>query len=241
MRERSILFSAPMVRAILDGRKTVTRRLLTPQPIGITDGFTATWTGPGDVLQRQLENAGRNCPYGQPGDRLWVRETFALEHCVEHDQEPPFNDGRPVRLADDSGPRWMQPHYKATDPEPELCCENQRCRQCSENDYGPHWRPSIHMPRWASRITLEVTGVRVERLQDITDDQARAEGADENILPLIKVPANSPMAGRPAVYRDHRDIFSALWESINGAGSWDAAPWVWAVEFKRIDEAVSRG
>lgn len=246
MRELPILFSAPMVRAILDGRKTVTRRVVKPQPTLETTSWQRDHGGSGKwMAQGPAPATGGTrqtmpwspCPYGQPGDRLWVRETFALEHAVEHDQEPPFADGRPVRRRDEPGEaRWVQPHYRATDPTPELSYEFGCSNKCPENEPHVHWKPSIHMPRWASRITLEVTGVRVERLQDITEDQARAEGADENVLPLIKVQASSPMAARPAVYRDHRDIFSALWESINGAGSWDANPWVWLVEFNRIEQ-----
>ena len=231
-----------MVRAILEGRKTQTRRVVKPGPYmqEIAGTFGARLLcfpdrrrkGTGLVWPNAREMILAQCPYGQPGDRLWVRETFALEHCVEHDQEPPFNDGRPVRLPGDSGPRWVQAHYRATDPEPELCCESPRCRQCSEQDYGPHWRPSIHMPRWASRITLEVTGVRVERLHDITEEQARAGGA---------IPAK-PLDHRSGKPRDdvqfecpHVVGFASLWNEINGADSWAANAWVWVVEFKRLE------
>ncbi len=188
MKERPILFSAPMVRAILAGTKTQTRRVVgglhpdchSVRPFGIDFKFY-------DPFGR-LTQATR-CPYGQPGDRLWVREAWAVPHRYDH--LGPSNI--PVL--------GVRTHYAAT-----------------EERGGLRWRPSIHMCRWASRITLEVTGVRVERLQDISEADAAAEGIPHS---EVSPPDMDTFA------------FRHLWESINGPGSWDANPWVWVVEFKR--------
>jgi len=137
----------------------------------------------------------------QPGDRLWVRETFALQQNVE-DDEPPFNDGRPVKRfdnEDESG--WLQPHYRATDPQPELTCpENPRHNCGSEDICASPWQPSIHMPRWASRLTLEIVSVKVERVQEISEEDAQAEGVI--------------VSGQTSL--THRLAFISLWDSING-------------------------
>ena len=191
MGERPILFSAPMVRAILDGRKTQTRRVV--KLLGADCIEERAWET--HFLQSPWPWSPQAdewlaCPYGAPGDRLWVRETWA-----PHDTK---------KLA----------FYRADHPE------------WTTGDGGDvdRWRPSIHMPRWASRITLEVTGVRVERLNNISDADARAEGC----------PFDEPPAGKPWAW------FRKLWMDINGADSWAANPWVWVVSFKRVEE-VSRG
>jgi len=156
------------------------------------------------------------CPYGKPGDRLWVRETFQITsnyHADCRDQKPPFDDGRPIfRDNDPAYPYWEQCHYAATDRCPELI-------SVQTDEIEQRWRPSIHMPRWASRITLEVVSVRVERLQDISEADAAAEGM-----------TCDPFEG-PTYY----DEFAKLWRTINGPGSWAANPWVWVVEFKRVE------
>jgi hypothetical protein len=145
------------------------------------------------------------CPYGKLGDRLWVRETWSAPHRYDH--LGPSNI--PVQ--------GVSIHYAAT-----------------EERGGLRWRPSIHMPRWASRITLEITGVRVERLQDISEADAIAEGIENN---RALDPAGSCHWRHYA--REHTGIscpigsYQTLWESINGADSWNANPWVWVVEFKR--------
>ncbi len=203
--ERPIIFSGTDVRAILDGRKTQTRRIVKPQPpathqfsgwcIATTrrkDEGGAVWRAGEDGV-RLIDPHRANCPYGQPGDRLWVRETWA-----EHPDFP--------------GCRYAI--YRA-DPE----CEYDTDR----------WRPSIHMPRWASRITLEVTEVRAERLQDISEGDAMAEGAPLELAPIDYV--------RLGAVASRRGGFIRMWEQINGAGSWDANPWVWCVEFKKIEES----
>ncbi|NID06604.1 ASCH domain-containing protein [Luteibacter jiangsuensis] len=226
MRELPILFSAPMVHAILEGRKTVTRRVVKPTYQSIEerdDGSLWPWR---EDLNRATDY-WYPCPYGAPGDRLWVRETFALEHDVEGG-EPPHADGRPVRRRPDDDvdgllPLWTQAHYRATDPAPDLCCDRPSCAQCRDHDTGPHWRPAIHMPRWASRITLEVTAVRVERLQGITAEQAIAEG-------MV-----SHLREHDAVV-DLRQQFADLWDGLAKPGTtWADNPWVWCIEFRLVE------
>jgi len=183
--ERPILFSSPMVKAILEGRKTQTRRALRDQqPV---DFGSAKYGA--HLVRRDVHDHGKlvghrmapvRCPYGQPGDRLWVRETF--------------NDDRKETIyrADGDMPgEWF--------------------------DAGSKWRPAIHMPRNRSRLTLEVTGVRVERVQSISDADVLAEGCEERL-------------GR------HVPAYIQLWDSLNakrGYG-WEKNPWVWVVEFKRV-------
>lgn len=191
MADRPILFSKPMVRAVLAGTKTQTRRAVKhpllkdlPRIIDMGDG----WWG--------NEAAQARCPYGQPGDRLWVREAWS------HDAES-LEQCR-ASAEDAMGGGAYGPYYRATEVAPDTLS----------------WKPSIHMPRWASRITLEVTGVRVERLQDISEADAVAEGVKNSLhLP----------GGRFAT-----ENYAHLWWTINGDGSWEANPWVWAVEFKRV-------
>lgn len=179
MKERPILFSGPMVRAILEGRKTQTRRVVKPQPAHIP--------GIGTVLNIDTIT-GRACPYGNPGDRLWVRETWAHRRWMLGDASP-----NPTTV------------YRA---------DGEDLKGCAR------WRPSIHMPRWASRIALEVVSVRVERLQDISEDDAKAEG--------VTIKGTSRYDG------EARDAFEALWCSINGADSWEINPWCWCISFKVI-------
>lgn len=203
MKERPILFSAPMVRAILEGRKTQTRRVVKPQPHSAhypqhaeARGAGWVWMAHDDRPTYTFATGDFRCPYGQPGERLWVRETWAKADSSLIDETFYRADGE----------------------------VDGRQRAFSYVKREPRWRPSIHMPRWASRIDLEVTGVRVERLQDISEADAIAEGVEPYRLPVHPV--------REALR--HVDGFSVLWESINGPGSWDANPWVWVVEFRRV-------
>ena len=196
MKERPILFSAPMVRAILAGTKTQTRRVAKhplAQNLSYIVDIGKGWFGDeeGEVQIR--------CPYGQPGDRLWVREKWQAvsgNDRARHIMTHPRPDRGWLEYA--ATPRADEPAYK--------------------------WRPSIHMPRWASRITLEVTGVRVERLQDISEADAMAEGVHYSLLEKIQ-------AGQD---RWARHAYKKLWETINGSDSWDLNPWVWVVEFKGV-------
>lgn len=191
MTERPIIFSAPMVRAILERRKSQTRRVvkrLALQWLRMEyGGFDAEFVA-------RPENG--LCPYGVPGDRLWVRETWAVPHQADH---------LPPRLA---LPYQFCVHYAA-----------------SEDRGGLLWRPSIHMPRWANRILLEVTAVRVERLQEIKDEDCIAEG-----ISLHQDHHHQPRSSNYGPYQTYRD----LWNQINGPDSWDANPWVWVIDFQRI-------
>ncbi len=193
MGEKPILFSGEMVRAILDGRKTQTRRIV----------------------------KGTKCPYGKTNDRLWVRETHAIESNLRvlpaNQYPPPFSDGRPTSWRHDAeiGDYWLQCHYRATDPRPELACEHEAC---GNDPCRRVWRPSIHMPRWASRIQLEITGLRMELLQDISDEDAKSEG--------IETPERPDDLGAYSIG------FAVLWNQINGKKHpWASNPWVWVVEF----------
>lgn len=192
MRERPIIFSAPMVRAILSGAKTQTRRIIKPQPTPCIGGGI-NWYDKGRSFIGSPENFRSYCPYGKPGDRLWVRETWgAWPHML-------------------GGVQRESLRYRA-DGE-------------YQNEHGARrWRSPIHMPRWASRITLEITDVRVERLQDISGMDAKREG--------VSVPAHLPHDGADLDYA--RREYRRLWQSINGPGSWETNPWVWVIEFKKL-------
>ena len=195
-----------MVNAILAGRKTQTRRIIKPQPpegysfLGLygprlTAVFTTEPSGIRDVPA--------TLPY-MPGDRLWVREAFALVGNVD--------------------PGWVL--YRASGYDAE-------CERHGFSNFPPEsevkWRPSIHMPRWASRITLAVTEVRVQRLQDISEEDAKAEGVEQNDVGLWKDYAGDEIGwGWPV------ESFCSLWASIHGPGAWDANPWVAAITFERV-------
>ena len=202
IKERPILFSAPMVRAILEGRKTVTRREVKKRPAldCLAAGFEPSFLA--------LPGNSDLCPYGQRGDRLWVRETFIdlRGTGVEHRPDP-------------AGP--LQRYAYAADCRPGSHSDEAR------KDFGLKYKPSIHMPRAACRIVLEVIGVRVERLQDISRADIRAEG--------LQCPPELASDDASPNYRDwFPTAWQELWEAINGAGSWTANPWVWVVEFKRV-------
>lgn len=202
-----------MVRAILDGSKTVTRRIAKP----IRHPDLGNVYAPGAlVLEHEPQHViDRCCPYGQPGDRLWVRETFAIVPRTAY----ACSDGVQQTLRPDD------PHdaaiYRA---------------DWSRSNGGIQWRPSIHMPRWASRITLEVTGVRVQRLCDISESDAISEGVrqlrDGSECWVGREGPGSLVTPWPTA----RDAFRDLWQSINGLGSWGSNPLVWVVEFKRVGQ-----
>jgi len=208
MSEKPIPFSAPMVRAILNSSKTQTRRVVRPQP-DTRPGMNCTRLIFKDrkgapLLDEALEAPEpvyrSLCPYGQPGDRLWVREAWRV--FAAFNKKPPRDITRNELV-------W----YEAQDEVP-----------FHPTAFG-RLRPSMFMPRWASRITLEVTGVRVERLQAISVSDAIAEGVNVHVDHHGK-PRDSIYSPVQA-YRD-------LWEQINGPGSWGANPWVWVVEFRRL-------
>lgn len=202
MSDRPILFQGAMVRALLAGTKTQTRRVFKAKNGGV-------WPNKNDLPgMRQIL---RNCPYGQPGDRLWVREAWM--------PDPPIDDTWASTAWNGCG--------RVISEVPERFHHPRFCNYAADWLHGPiTWRPSIYMPRWASRITLEVTGVRVERLQEISEADAQAEGCSLECMTPTGDDSGSAIHG-PGGY-------IALWESINGPGSWDANPWLWVVEFKRV-------
>jgi hypothetical protein len=225
MKERPILFSGEMVRAILEGRKNQTRRALKKQPLDILPmKVPGAWV---TLRTRDPEPHGDliGCRFGVPGDRLWVRETFVLEHCED---DPKVPADRPLFHYESTDPMneydneyWMIPHYKATDPAPDLYYGD-----IDENDDGEpkcKWTPSIFMPRWASRISLEIVGVHIERLQVISEEDACSEGVEA--LHIIFDHGKS-----------YRDTYMELWNQLNkkrGFG-WDVNPWVWIIKFKLL-------
>ncbi|MDB5760552.1 MAG: hypothetical protein JWM30_3841 [Burkholderia sp.] len=197
MKERPILFSAPMVRALLDGSKTQTRRLYKNRKHPDAGCNMAA----SELVREPQHVIDRICPYGQPGDRLWVKETWSEVGTMDR--------GLIVYRAD----------YPACVP--------------AESQYVPpaveiKWKSSLFMRRTASRILLEIVGVRVERLQDISEADARAEGAPPSHPSIDAVSRQIGYADFP------RSWYAQLWEQINGASSWEANPWVWVVEFRRV-------
>lgn len=231
MRERPIIFSGPMVRAILEGRKTQTRRklkadmadLLSPNAsnIRVTNGrVVCDWRG-------GVYSLAVTCPYGAPGDRLWVRETWNL--CLPELVVP----GEFVKKGE-GGYSHQVVVYGAGqthDTHPE------------HPEWGKmRWRPSIHMPRWASRITLEITGVRVERLQKISEEDAMAEGIERVGGPTSCNPWRNYQLGTPGEMSMHCSFaarsFQTLWSTIHaadGPDGWAANPWCWVIEFKKLE------
>lgn len=217
IKERPILFSAAMVRSILEDRKTVTRRAIKPQPtLHTTKWWPSNGSGPQWMAEGPSEATGgmrqtwpwTNCPYGQVGDRLWVREAWAADAQVNDVPPSGLSQGEPVLYTSDGAVRQTG---------------------CSMITPGKT-RPSIHMPRWASRILLEITDIRVERLQDITPAQIIAEGVSTRGEALwgsrwwVDAPTQA--------IEDANKDFAALWNSVGG--DWAADPWVWRVEFKRV-------
>nr|UCQ29774.1 hypothetical protein DCF74_09710 [Edwardsiella piscicida] len=216
MKERPIIFNDEMVRAIISGAKSMTRRPMKVQPESpnfglrfITESKRKSDEGKyfwsiSDACGLKMRSNPFPCPFGAVGDRLWVREAWARYNIGgdSHDMA-----------------------YRATVP----------------NDWpeGGRWRPSIHMPRWASRITLEITDVRVERLQNITEDDARAEGVPPagELLPKYPDTYLTPRGD----FASARVAFQRLWESIYGDDAWDCNPWVWVIAFRRIDTGIAAG
>lgn len=225
IKERPILFSGPMVRAILEGRKTVTRRVVKSQYVD------PKWMVRPAVAPRHVRHshdwwlpeaslpfgALPPCPYGMPGDRLWVREAWQGPLASDEEQQ--------------ADPSWREDMTRYQDPA--HCAYRASGDSCEyldpDGNFVCRWRPSIHMPRWASRILLEITDVSVERLQAITYEQAAAEGVHRDEHRMWYATEDGGIA-----HRYPQGAFRDLWESINGSGSWAADPWVWAVEFKHI-------
>ena len=213
MTERGMIFNAEMVRALLSGRKTQTRRIIKPQPEATLSGsLSGKWLSRplNGLLLPKIEDIAIHCPFGVVGDRIWVRETF---------QGPLFDYDLMDSYCKDPTP-FEKPEfcvYKADGvPAPEFYDADDELHCC--------WRPSIHMPRWASRILLEITNVRVERLKSISDGDAIREGC-----------STADMKSGDCV----ADVFARLWASIYGDESWNSNPWVWVIDFKRIEELTA--
>ena len=225
MKERPIHFSAPMVRAILDGSKTQTRRVVKPQPSRelMTEYECIRQSRLSARTDAEILSDCLLCPYGIPGDRLWCRETFAIVPRTAYARSEGVQ--QMLRPDDDHDAAIYRAGW-------------------DRSNGGFRWRPSIHMPRWASRILLEIVSVRVERLQDISEDDARAEGIErgKDFPGWYRGPLDGDSAGLAEAGRHFKIptafpklAFRALWESINGPKSWAANPWVWVVEFRRVE------
>lgn len=247
MRERPILFSGPMVKAILAGAKTQTRRVV-PEPRaaklygrrsdpsrhfadpGLGDGPYLHWFYTGGDIGDDAQAVRVDCKYGAVGDRLWVRETWYDDferkpgeaHELNTDR---FDDGRVEGI-----------EYRASHD----CASFEAGCPCNPDGDGKRseWRPSIYMPRWASRLTLEITGVRLQRLQEITDEDAKAEG----VTPLGSIGADQPILDTPRRGRTqgsdpHVLAFGVLWDTINADRGfpWVSNPFVWAVRFRLVE------
>lgn len=213
VRERPILFSGEMVRAILAGRKTQTRRVV-KRVVRYNGVSYVSWPEPGWIPEwtPELIASDWRCHYGAPGDRLWVRETWGYDHAAAHAAE-----------------ERRGPFVYRVDGESVIRTVDGR------------WRPSIHMPRWASRLTLDVTDVRVERLQDISTADAAAECDVASILrPGHPLHSAAFARGEPGDVNGRLagaiEAFAALWDSLNAkrGHGWDVNPWVWVVSFTRV-------
>lgn len=216
-RERPIIFSAPMVRAILDGRKTMTRRIIKPQP-WIDDMGNLCSPAPAGRVQCWGQSIDGK-PYWRhfvakyvrwrPGDRAWVRETWApLDRCTTNDPG--------VQALVDRG------FYRADDS--------------TVDGEISHWTPAIHMPRRVSRLTLLIENVRVQRLQDISEEDARAEGVERHGDGWRNYLMSSPRRRCP----NARDSFSTFWTSIHGPDAWDRDPWVVALTFRPVHRNIDQ-
>jgi hypothetical protein len=234
MKTKPIIFNPEMIRAILDGRKTQTRRVIKPQPISYhnSDGALCGWVKSGFAVGGREEGVKEtmleHCPFGQPCDLLWVRET--IDATYDCDALYVADEERLVDAHPHGWDLWHKEH----------------------RELPVKVIPSIYMPRWASRITLEITNIRVERLQDISKEDAIAEGfkaitKDGGITIKYGIPDSDGFPGNdnygwpwPDWHTDPRTAYKYLWESIYGEGSWGANPWVWVIEFKthfqNIDE-----
>ncbi|EIO8713127.1 hypothetical protein LRG38_003831 [Salmonella enterica] len=199
MNERGMIFNAEMVRAILDGRKTQTRR---PVKFPLIDKNMGCELAGNELAGELAAHNYWNSPYGKPGDRIWVRETFRVHSRATDVATLVYRAS--VRNS------WTEQTHRV----PVAVCNTPATPE--------KWTPSIHMPRWASRILLEITDVRVERLRDLSEEDAKSEG--------ITPPAGGVLPGW-----EYRINFRDLWMDIYGTDSWEANPWVWVIEFKRVE------
>ncbi|MEM0567583.1 hypothetical protein [Salmonella enterica] len=206
MKERGMIFNGEMVRAILDGRKTQTRRIMKNQPAGDYPETPALIRNVGTGFQWHGlygESSIFNCPLGSIGERIWVRETFRVHSRATDVATLVYRAS--VRNS------WTEQTHRVP------------VAVCNKPATPEKWTPSIHMPRWASRITLEITDVRVERLNSISDSDASKEGCC-----IADMESGDCLS----------DVFTRLWTSIYGDDSWQANPWVWVIKFKRVEGAT---
>lgn len=249
--ERPILFSGEMVRAIIQDRKTMTRRVSGLEDVN-KDPDAWTFKKVGDlgwmakkryqgrfgayfesdkIEPRTISICPQVCPYGRPGDRLWVRETWRCEELESGLDGVRFKaDGsfRAIENTPDAADAWVLAFRPGM----------QGVKRVGQAAKEGKWRPSIYMPRWASRITLEILNVRVERLQCISKEDARAEGMSGAWLWSKARNARHPEHFVRGVLSPQVANFSVLWDELNGPRGfgWDANPWVWVIEFKRVED-----
>ena len=238
IKERPIRFKDPMVRAILEGRKTQTRRVVKGLPEGSFTGpclyepakFDRNgemYPGP-EIFGIYGDDWGINCPYGKPGDRLWVRERWRV--AAWHEGEPiliEYEDGTHCEESGSDADYYGSWYERMMEQSADDCAraglkpDDDGIYNMNESGVVTRWRPSLFMPRWASRITLEITNVRVERVQDISSADAIAEGA----VPDDRMTGDS-----------YIKAYARLWDTINGKKyPWASRPWVWVIEFKRVE------
>jgi len=226
---RPIIFSAPMVRAILDGKKTQTRRIVKAGPIAAGIGWSMWYDRKLDCQLNDRQFATMRCPHGTIGDRLWVRETW---------MEDPPDDGT-----------WEYVQYAGCPNDSRLSDIPERFRasqhvihKASWTGSELRWRSPIHMPRWASRLTLEITEARVQRLQDISEEDAKAEGCavtcggcGNDVNDEEQAEAHWPCDGQDDADASARYGFRRAWNAINGKRApWESNPWVWAITFRMV-------
>ncbi|MGA9615835.1 MAG: hypothetical protein WBR09_01550 [Serratia proteamaculans] len=221
MKERPVIFNGEMVRAILDSRKTQTRRVIANVSPDNCIPLQKPTKTKGGIYTHVMDAPGHGlCPFGQLGDRLWVRETWGV---VSHDfdENERIIDWVPDRPATAIHEMPFGNGYYSGHA---IYAADGEFTWGDDDGHGERscWKPSIHMPRAACRILLEITAVRVERLNDISEEDARAEGA---------TPSQHIITPPEALYRVG---FSKLWRSIYGEESWNANPWVWVIEFRRV-------
>ncbi|WP_370602552.1 hypothetical protein [Citrobacter cronae] len=246
MKERGMIFNREMVRSIIDGRKTQTRRIMAIQPehseLGLRrvidskngrDNGKYFWSQSG-ACGLKMRSKMFGCPYGEVGDRIWVRETWSDVNLEGSPAVAYRADDEVYDLMEDESLLDEGGSFNYQDPR---VCKYQFAAWHSDLISGieGNWRPSIHMPRWASRITLDITDVRVERLNGISETDAEAEGIDMEALfdsqDCYDCIADHNMTGRPTA----KGAFKYLWESIYGEEGWKSNPWVWVIEFKRVE------
>ncbi|MFT1010982.1 hypothetical protein [Enterobacter hormaechei] len=217
MKERGMIFNGEMVRAIIDGRKIQTRRIMKPQPANDIARGTFPNTEAYGLVSTMKHKFGSTtahlCPFGQPGVRIWVRETFRVHSRA--------TDVATLVYKSSERQSWTEQTHRVP------------VSVCNKPAVIEKWTPSIHMPRWASRILLEITDVRVERLNSISEEEARSEGVGRLREGFWK----NYQPGWTQHQISARGSFATLWDSIYGSGEWDRNPWVWVITFKCIDGA----